>query len=153
MPRFDSLVSSFRYCTDDMLLREMMSDPLLEHYGSIIIDQAHERTVSTDILLGLLKDILLQRPELKVVVLTVAPMVDKLLTHYGSVPVISLETQCPAEVVYSNSSHKDYFYSALRLVLEIHRTKEEGDIAVLLASAQVRCCEILMRGFIAIGWS
>lgn len=132
------MASSLRYCTDDMLLREMMSDPFLEHYGVIIIDQAHERTVSTDILLGLLKDILLQRPELRVVVLTVTPMTDKLLSHYSSIPLISLETSSSAEVVHSNSDNTDYFYSALRLVLEIHRTKEEGDVVVFLASAEVR---------------
>lgn len=132
------MASSLRYCTDDMLLREMMSDPFLEHYGVIIIDQAHERTVSTDILLGLLKDILLQRPELRVVLLTVTPMTDKLRSHYSSIPLISLETSSSAEVVHSNSDNTDYFYSALRLVLEIHRTKEEGDVVVFLASAEVR---------------
>lgn len=121
-----------------MLLREMMSDPFLEHYGVVVIDQAHERTVSTDILLGLLKDILLQRPELRVVLLAVAPMADKLLGHYGSIPLISLESTSSAEVVHSSSVSKDHFYSALRLVLEIHRTKEEGDVVVFLASAEVR---------------
>ncbi|KAM9337002.1 DEAD/H (Asp-Glu-Ala-Asp/His) box polypeptide 32a [Symphorus nematophorus] len=135
-----------RYCTDDMLLREMMSDPFLEHYGVIIIDQAHERTVSTDILLGLLKDILVQRPELRVVVLTIPPMTDKLLSHYGSIPLISLEASSPAEVVHSNSGNKDYFYSALRLVLEIHRTKEEGDVVVFFASAEeVHCAHSILQ--------
>uniref|UniRef100_A0A8K9XIQ3 DEAH (Asp-Glu-Ala-His) box polypeptide 32a n=1 Tax=Oncorhynchus mykiss TaxID=8022 RepID=A0A8K9XIQ3_ONCMY len=128
-----------RFCTDALLLREMMSDPMLEHYGAIVIDQAHERTVSTDILLGLLQDILVHRPDLRVVILTVSSMTDRLLAHYGSnVPVVSLEAPCPAEVVYSNCSSKDYFYSALRLVLEIHRTKEEGDVVLFLASVQVR---------------
>ena len=121
-----------------------MSDPFLEHYGVIIINQAHERTVSTDILLGLLKDILLQRPELRVVVLTVPPMTEKLLKHYGRIPLISLEASCPVEVVHSNSSNKDYFYSALRLVLEIHRTKESGDVAVFFASDEVRDCGIYL---------
>ncbi|XP_035000980.2 DEAD/H (Asp-Glu-Ala-Asp/His) box polypeptide 32a [Hippoglossus stenolepis] len=135
-----------RYCTDDMLLREMMSDPFLEHYGAIIIDQAHERTVSTDILLGLLKDILLQRPELRVVVLAVQPMTDKLLKRYGSIPLINLEASCPAEVVHSNSDNKDYFYSALRLVLEIHRAKEDGDIVVFFASdEEARCAQSILQ--------
>lgn len=121
-----------------MLLREMMSDPFLEHYGVIIIDQAHERTVSTDILLGLLKDILLQRPELRVVVLAVTPMTDKLMRHFSSAPLVNLEATSSAVVVHSNGGNKDYFYSALRLVLEIHRTKEDGDVVVFFASAEVR---------------
>ncbi|XP_055769907.1 DEAD/H (Asp-Glu-Ala-Asp/His) box polypeptide 32a [Salvelinus fontinalis] len=130
-----------RFCTDALLLREMMSDPMLERYGAIVIDQAHERTVSTDILLGLLQDILVHRPDLRVVILTVSSMTDRLLAHYGSnVPVVRLEALCPAEVVYSNCSSKDYFYSALRLVLEIHRTKEKGDVLLFLASAQEVVC-------------
>ncbi|XP_035853355.1 DEAD/H (Asp-Glu-Ala-Asp/His) box polypeptide 32a isoform X2 [Sander lucioperca] len=135
-----------RYCTDDMLLREMMSDPFLEHFGVIIIDQAHERTVSTDILLGLLKDILLQRPELRVVVLAIPPVTDKLLSHHGSIPLISLEALSPAEVVHSNCGNKDYFFSALRLVLEIHRTKEDGDVVVFFASAEeVHCAHSILQ--------
>ena len=119
---------------------------MLEHYGAIILDQAHERTVSTDLLLGLLKEILAQRPELRVVVLSAPPAADHLLGHYGTaVPLLRLETLNTAEVVHSSGSHKDYFYPALRLVLEIHRTREEGDIAVFLASAQVcmRLCACL----------
>ncbi|XP_029978328.1 putative pre-mRNA-splicing factor ATP-dependent RNA helicase DHX32 [Sphaeramia orbicularis] len=135
-----------RYCTDDMLLREMMSDPFLEHYGVIVIDQAHERTVSTDLLLGLLKDVLLQRPKLRVVVLAAPPFTDKLLGHFGDVPLIRLEASCPVEVVHSNSGSKDHFYSALRLVLEIHRTKEDGDMIVFLASAEeVDCARSILQ--------
>ncbi|XP_068161094.1 DEAD/H (Asp-Glu-Ala-Asp/His) box polypeptide 32a [Antennarius striatus] len=136
-----------RFCTDDMLLREMMSDPFLESYGVIVIDRAHERTVSTDVLLGLLRDILLQRPYLRVVVLAVPPMADKLLNHYGGgVPLINLEATPPSQVVHSPSSNKDHFYSALRLVLEIHRAKEDGDVVVFLASdEEVLCAHSILR--------
>lgn len=114
-----------------------MSDPFLESYGVIVIDQAHERTVSTDVLLGLLKDILVQRPDLRVVVLAVPPMTDKLLSHFGQIPLISLEVSSAVEVVHTVGRSKDYFYSALRLVLEIHRTKEDGDVIVFFASSEV----------------
>eukprot|EP00062_Callorhinchus_milii_P018205 gi/632971409/ref/XP_007902158.1/ PREDICTED: putative pre-mRNA-splicing factor ATP-dependent RNA helicase DHX32 [Callorhinchus milii] len=124
-----------RYNTDDMLLREMMSDPLLEHYGIIIIDEAHERTVSTDVLLGLLKDIVKQRPELKVVIITCPHMSSKLHTYYGDVPLIQVGNakRCPVEVVYSCASQKNYFLPALRLLFEIHHTREKGDVVVFLS--------------------
>ncbi|XP_003964022.2 putative pre-mRNA-splicing factor ATP-dependent RNA helicase DHX32 [Takifugu rubripes] len=126
-----------RYCTDDMLLREMMSDPLLEGYGVIVVDQAHQRTVATDVLLGLLKDITLQRPELRVVLLAAVGPEPKQLAHFPGLAesLIRLESTAGAEVVHS-STGDSYFCSALRLVLEIHRSKGEGDVVVFLVTSQ-----------------
>lgn len=67
--RFEDCTSSrtlLKYMTDGMLLREAMSDPLLEAYGMILLDEAHERTLATDILMGLVKEVIKQRPDLKV---------------------------------------------------------------------------------------
>ena len=59
-----------KYMTEGMLLRESMQDPLLSKYDVVILDEAHERNLPTDILLGLIKEILPKRPELKVVVMS-----------------------------------------------------------------------------------
>ncbi|XP_044070572.1 putative pre-mRNA-splicing factor ATP-dependent RNA helicase DHX32 isoform X2 [Siniperca chuatsi] len=120
-----------------MLLREMMSDPLLERYGVVVVDQAHQRTVATDVLQGLLKDIALQRPELHVVLLTAVEPDPKQLAHFtgSAVPLIHLESLGPGDVVYS-STGDSYFCSALRLVLEIHHSEEEGDVVVFLVTTQ-----------------
>ncbi|XP_037321970.2 putative pre-mRNA-splicing factor ATP-dependent RNA helicase DHX32 [Pungitius pungitius] len=126
-----------RYCTDVTLLREMMSDPLLERYGVVVVDQAHQRTVATDVLRGLLKDIALQRPGLRVVLLTAVEPDAKQLAHFAgsAAPVILLESPGAGEVVHS-STGDGYFLSAVRLVLEIHHTEEEGDVVVFLVTTQ-----------------
>ncbi|KAM9366007.1 putative pre-mRNA-splicing factor ATP-dependent RNA helicase DHX32 [Pholidichthys leucotaenia] len=126
-----------RYCTDDVLLREMMSDPLLACYGVVVVDQAHQRTVATDVLLGLMKDITLQRPELRVVLLTAVQPGPKQMAHFtdSPPPLIKLKTPGAGEVVYSCTS-EGYFCSALRLVLEIHHSGEDGDVVVFLVTTQ-----------------
>ncbi|XP_043569089.1 putative pre-mRNA-splicing factor ATP-dependent RNA helicase DHX32 [Chiloscyllium plagiosum] len=140
-----------RYSTDDMLLQEMMSDPLLEHYGVIVIDETHKRTVSTDVLLGLLKDIVRQRPELKVVIISSPHMSKKLHSFYGNVPLIQVENEepigYPVEVVYSCIPPENYFMPALKLLFEIHHTREKGDIAIFLSCIKEidEACNIIRR--------
>ncbi|KFO38260.1 Putative pre-mRNA-splicing factor ATP-dependent RNA helicase DHX32 [Fukomys damarensis] len=125
-----------RYCTDDMLQREMMSNPFLGNYGVIILDDIHERSIATDVLLGLLKDVLLARPELKLIINSSPLLISKLSSYYGNVPVIEVKNKHPVEVVYLSGAQKDSFESILRLIFEIHHSGEKGDIVVFLACEQ-----------------
>ena len=81
--RFDDFTTDrtcLKYMTDGMLMREAMTDPLLNRYGDgthsssryaiLLLDEAHERTLATDIMMGLLKEILPQRPDLKLIVMS-----------------------------------------------------------------------------------
>ncbi|KAM4837482.1 putative pre-mRNA-splicing factor ATP-dependent RNA helicase DHX32 isoform X2 [Urocitellus parryii] len=126
-----------RYCTDDMLQREMMSSPFLGSYGVVILDDVHESSIATDVLLGLLKDVLLARPELKLIINCSPLLVSKLSSYYGNVPLIEVKNKHPVEVVYLSGAQKDSFQSILRLIFEIHHSGEEGDIVVFLACEQV----------------
>ncbi|XP_044515175.1 putative pre-mRNA-splicing factor ATP-dependent RNA helicase DHX32 [Gracilinanus agilis] len=125
-----------RYCTDEVLQREMMSIPFLGCYGVIILDDVHERSISTDVLLGLLKDVLLARPELKLVIITSPPLVSKLSSYYGNVPLLEVRNPHPVEVVHLRGAPEDPLMAVLQLVFEIHHTGEKGDIVVFLACEQ-----------------
>ncbi|XP_059954400.1 putative pre-mRNA-splicing factor ATP-dependent RNA helicase DHX32 isoform X2 [Mesoplodon densirostris] len=125
-----------RYCTDDMLQREMMSSPFLGSYGVIILDDIHERSIATDVLLGLLKDVLLARPELKLIINSSPHLISKLSSYYGNVPLIEVKNKHPVEVVYLSGAQKESFESILRLIFEIHHSGEKGDIVVFLACEQ-----------------
>ncbi|XP_016065984.1 PREDICTED: putative pre-mRNA-splicing factor ATP-dependent RNA helicase DHX32 [Miniopterus natalensis] len=125
-----------RYCTDDMLQREMMSNPFLGSYGVIILDDIQERSIATDVLLGLLKGVLLARPELKLVINTSPPLLSKLSSHYGDVPLVEVKHTHPVEVVYLSGAQEESFESILRLIFEIHHSGEKGDIVVFLACEQ-----------------
>lgn len=89
--RFEDMTNErtiLKYMTDGMLLREAMTDPLLSRYGAIILDEAHERTLSTDILMGLLKQVCERRSDLKLVVMSATLDATKFQRYFNNAPLL-----------------------------------------------------------------
>ncbi|KAJ3095984.1 hypothetical protein HDU97_006333 [Phlyctochytrium planicorne] len=134
--RFEDVTSArtcLKYMTDGMLLREAMMDPLLNRYSGIILDEAHERTLSTDILMGLLKEVCAKRPDLKLIVMSATLDAGKFQNYFNNAPLLVVPGRTfPVEIYYTPQPEQDYLEAAIRTVLQIHTCEDPGDILVFL---------------------
>lgn len=161
--RFDDATSSrtrIQFITDGLLIRELYRDPLLSQYSVIVVDEAHERTASTDLLLAVLKKIQLKRPELRIIISSATVDVVP-FKQFFSVPidpslkrrkrfdmrpedksphqVISLHLngrQFPVDILYLEKACEDYVSKSINLVRDIHRNEPEGDILIFLTGRE-----------------
>lgn len=148
--RFNDSTSRSTYLklmTDGILLAEIQQDRFLNKYEVLIIDEAHERSLNIDFILGYLKQLIPRRPELKVIITSATIDVEKFSDHFDSAPIVSVSGRTfPVEVKYSpmetsieprgdGSVQADAIVNAVQ---EIHRTHKltsgPGDVLVFLSS-------------------
>ncbi|KAI8084193.1 P-loop containing nucleoside triphosphate hydrolase protein [Gilbertella persicaria] len=134
--RFEDATSDktcVKYMTDGMLLREFMTEPDLASYSCMIIDEAHERTLSTDILFGLIKDIARFRPDLKLLISSATMNAQKFSEYFDDAPIFNIPGRpYPVEIYYTKAPEANYLRAAITQVLTIHVTQPKGDILVFL---------------------
>lgn len=152
--RFEDVSSSatrIKFLTDGLLIREALVDPLLSRYSVIMVDEAHERSISTDILLGLLKKIIKRRPELRIIVSSATLQAEDFLDFFTrtsdesrlskSTPItgsiVSIEGRThPIDLLYLETPAEDYVEKAIATVFDIHAKESKGDVLVFLTGRE-----------------
>ena len=134
--RFEDCTSDHtivKYMTDGMLLREFLTNPDLGTYSVIIIDEAHERTLGTDILFGLVKDIVRYRKDLKLLISSATLDADKFSEFFDDAPTYNVPgRRFPVDIHYTPQPEANYLHAAITTVFQIHTTQPKGDILVFL---------------------
>ncbi|KAI3653013.1 hypothetical protein MP228_002438 [Amoeboaphelidium protococcarum] len=138
--RFEDVTSSktkVKYITDGILLRECLKDPDLDAYSAIIMDEAHERSLHTDVLFGLLRQILTRRRDLKLIVTSATMDANKFSTFFGYAPVFNIPGRTfPVDVLYSRATCEDYVDAAVKQAVAIHQSGASGDILIFMTGQE-----------------
>lgn len=138
--RFEDCTSKetmIKYMTDGVLLRESLNEPDLDKYSCVIMDEAHERALNTDVLMGLFKKVLARRRDLKLIVTSATMNSKKFSDFYGGAPEFFIPGRTfPVDIMYHRSPVEDYVDQAVQQVLAIHVSMGAGDILVFMTGQE-----------------
>ena len=138
--RFEDCTSSdtiIKYMTDGVLLRETLRDSDLDEYSAIIMDEAHERSLHTDVLFGILKKVVARRRDFKLIVTSATLNASRFSDFFGNVPVFNIPGRTfPVEIMYSKTPVEDYVEGAVKQALAIHMSYPPGDILLFMTGQE-----------------
>lgn len=133
--------------TDGIILQEVKADALLSRYSVIMVDEAHERSLNIDFILGLLKEIIQRRSDLKVIISSATINTSVFSRFFDNAPIISISGRpFPVDVEYIpmrlDRDHEDAFYDKIAsLVGDAHKREDGGDVLVFLpGEAEIKMC-------------
>ena len=138
--RFEDCTSPatvIKYMTDGVLLRETLREPDLDSYSCIIMDEAHERSLHTDVLFGILKKVVARRRDFRLIVTSATLNADKFAAFFGSVPTFTIPGRTfPVDVMFAKTPAEDYVEAAVKQALAIHLGHPPGDILIFLTGQE-----------------
>ncbi|KAI9621806.1 hypothetical protein KEM48_007586 [Puccinia striiformis f. sp. tritici PST-130] len=138
--RFEDCTSDktvVKFMTDGVLLRESLNEGDLDRYSVIILDEAHERSLSTDVLMGLLRKILSRRRDLKLIVTSATMNAEKFSRFFDDAPDFTIPGRTfPVDILFSKTPCEDYVDSAVKQALQIHLSAPPGDVLIFMTGQE-----------------
>ncbi|KAG7368629.1 ATP-dependent helicase HrpA [Nitzschia inconspicua] len=138
--RFEDCTSedtTIKYMTDGVLLRESLNDASLNKYSCIVMDEAHERSLNSDVLFGVLRKVVARRSDMKLIVTSATLSADTFSDYFGGVPVFRIPGRTfKVETYFSKTVQEDYVMAAVKQTLQIHFNSPPGDILIFMTGQE-----------------